>query len=62
MNNAKKQKKCKKAEKQDKLGQMFSTKYEDVLRSLLKNKYIHRSVKIMSNDDKNMDDDTVNSL
>ena len=54
MNNAKKQKKCKKAEKQDKLGQMFSTKYEDVLRSLLKNKYIHRSVKIMSNDDKNM--------
>ena len=32
---------------------MFSTKYEDVLRSLLKNKYIHRNIKMMSNDDKN---------
>lgn len=34
---------------------MFSTKYEDVLKSLLKNEYIHRNVKIMSND-KNMND------
>ena len=35
---------------------MFSTKYEDVLKPLLKNKYIHRTIKIMSNDDKNMND------
>ena len=35
---------------------MFSTKYEDVLKSRLKNKYIHRTIKIMSNDDKNMND------
>ena len=34
---------------------MFSTKYEDVLKSLLKNEYIHRNIKIMSND-KNMND------